>query len=89
VVPAAGSPLRGHVAAVDFWLDARTDALQRVTAHYPPTSSIRRATLVLEEQSWKTADPAVDAPPLAHVLGPGQHLLPAYRHYALQDQRTH
>lgn len=88
-VPIAPSALVGQVTRLEYWLDAQTDAVHEIAMYYPAGSRVQRAGMVFEGQTWKAADPAVDLPPLAHVLGPDQRLLPAYRGYQLLDQRAH
>lgn len=87
-VPVAPSPMLGKVTVVEYWLDGRTDALQRLYMQYPMGSQVMKAGVVFEEQSWKNNDPAVDVAPLRQVLGANNKLLPPYQTYELQDQRN-
>lgn len=88
IVPVAPSAMAGKITRIEYWLDGRTDALQKMTMHYPAGGQITSAGLVLEGQSWKDRDPAVDLPPVRQVLGPDNKRLPAYQAYQLQDQRN-
>ena len=87
-VPVAPSAMVGKVTTIEYWLDGRTDALQRLYMQYPAGSQVVKAGVVFEGQSWKDDDPAVDVAPLRQVLGANDKLLPIYQTYELQDQRN-
>jgi hypothetical protein len=87
-VPVLPNPLVGKVNLIEYWLDGRTDALQKMTMYYPAGTRMNSASMVLQGQSWKANDPAVDVAPVRQVLGPDNKRLPAYRTYELQDLRN-
>ena len=80
--------MAGKVTKIAYWLDGRTDALQKLTMEYPAGNRIVRAAILFENQGWKEKDPTVDVSPIQQVLGPDNRLLPAYRTYELQDHRN-
>jgi hypothetical protein len=85
--PLVGSSLIGKVASITYLLDARTDALRKMTMYYPLDYGVSSVALVIESQQYTTQAASLQGSALSHVLGPDKQLLPAYRHYQLQDQR--
>jgi hypothetical protein len=87
-VPPATDQLAGKVAAIEYWLDSRTDAMQKMKMVYPATYKLHSAAIVFERQEWKEMDAAVDTPAISQVVGPDSQLRSAYRGFTLQDLRN-
>jgi hypothetical protein len=85
--PRPGSAMVHKVTSIAYWLDPRTDALQRMVLYYPADTGLHSASLEMESIRLKKQDAAVELPALRQVFDADNHLLPHYRSFTVRDQR--